>query len=96
MSNPFDTDPEIIVDQLRQLQLRREQQMATYAEFEAAGWQVSECGAFTRSDDVVAAASPDDTGFRITFLDIDIEFSNVSAKDAVAYVKAVEHGLRSK
>ena len=42
MTNPFDTDPEIIVDQLRQHQLRWEQQMATYAEFEAAGWQVSD------------------------------------------------------
>ena len=96
MSNPFDTDPTIIIEQLKTLQLHWDQQMARYAEFEEAGWAVTECGAFTRSDDVVAAASPDDTGFRITFLDIDVEFRNVSAKDAVAYLKVVEHGLRSE
>ena len=96
MTNPFDTNPEIVVNQLRELQLRWEQQMTKYAVFKEAGWQVSECGAFTKSDDVVAAASRDDDGFRLTFLDVDVEFRNVSAKDAVAYVKAVKHGLRSK
>ena len=84
MSSPFDTDPEIIVDQLRQLQLRWERQMTKYAVFKEAGWDVTECGATSRSDDVLAFACSDDYGFRLSFWDTDHEFRNVSAGAAGA------------
>ena len=95
MSNPFDTDPATVVDELKKMRQRLEQQMVKYAVFKEAGWDVTECGATSRSDDVLAFACSDDDGFRLSFWDTDHEFRNVSAEDAVAYVKAVKQGLKS-
>ena len=95
MNNPFDTDPATVVDELKKMRQRLEQQMVKYAVFKEAGWDVTECGATSRSDDVLAFACSDDDGFRLSFLDTDHEFRNVSAEDAVAYVKAVKQGLKS-
>ena len=95
MSNPFDTDPATVVDELKKMRQRLEQQMVKYAVFKEAGWDVTECGATSRSDDVLAFACSDNDGFRLSFLDTDHEFRNVSAEDAVAYVKAMCQGLMS-
>ena len=95
MNNPFDTDPATIVYELKKMRQRLEQQMVKYAVFKEAGWDVTECGATSRSDDVLAFACSDDDGFRLSFWDTDHEFRNVSAEDAVAYVKAVKQGLKS-
>ena len=95
MSNPFDTYPSVIVRELKETRQRLEHQMVKYAVFKKVGWDVTECGATSRSDDVLAFACSDDDGFRLSFWDTDHEFRNVSAEDAVAYVKAVERGLMS-
>ena len=93
--NCFDTDPSVIVEELKKTRQRLEHQMVKYAVFKEAGWDVTECGATTRSDDVLAFACSDDDGFRLSFWDTDYEFRNVSAEDAVAYVETVERGLMS-
>ena len=67
MSNPFDTDPATVVDELKKMRQRLEQQMVKYAVFKEAGWDVTECGATSRSDDVLAFACSDDDGFRLSF-----------------------------
>ena len=82
MSNPFDTYPSVIVGELKETRQRLEHQMVKYAVFKKVGWDVTECGATSRSDDVLAFARSDDDGFRLRFWDTDHEFRNVSAEDA--------------
>ena len=94
MSNPFDTDPATIVYELKKMRQRLEQQMVI-CRLQRRWLGCYECGATSRSDDVLAFACSDDDGFRLSFWDTDHEFRNVSAEDAVAYVKAVKQGLKS-